>query len=322
MFGMLFCTQNNNTDKMKKVLLYLIFSTMIFTHQIKAEKPITTFRTNNNELKILSWNIYMLPYISLFNNNGDRAKAIVAKLEVSDYRIIVFQEAFSSKCRSILAKGLKNEYPYQYGPINQNNAPFRTNSGLWIVSKLPLNELGAIQFSCSQGFDAVARKGAVLFEGNFQGAPFQLLTTHLQADYSTAVRDKQCAEIKEHLLNLYYKNDTPQLICGDFNIEMDDTHNYQQMLQTLDAQNGELSGAVKVTYDEINNNLARNANGKCKVIDYVLVRNAALIHKIERTVQTFYSQVAGKATNLSDHYAMEFKVNFKVVDNSLAQVGN
>ncbi|MEI8087440.1 MAG: hypothetical protein WCG93_14620, partial [Paludibacter sp.] len=59
-----------------------------------------------------------------------------------------------------------------------------------------------------------------------------------------------------------------------------------------------------------------------RVIDYVLVRNAELIHKIERKVQTFYSQVSGKATNLSDHYAMEFNVNFNtvVVDNSLAQV--
>lgn len=307
---------------MKRNLLTLIFCMTLFTQLSQAQTPIQTYKTDNKELKILSWNIFMLPYISLFNQNGERAKAIVAKLHDSDYQIIVFQEAFSSKCRNILAKGLLKEFPYQYGPANRNNLPFRTNSGLWIVSKMPLTELAEFQFSRSQGFDAVARKGAVLFQGNFQGAPFQLLTTHLQADNSNAVRGKQCDEIKEHLLNPYYRKDTPQLICGDFNIEMDDTHNYQQMLLTLDAQNGELSGTVKVTYDEVNNNLARNANGKCKVIDYVLVRNAELIHKIERSVQTFYSQVAGKATNLSDHYAMEFKVNFNTPDNSLAQAGN
>ncbi|MEI8087700.1 MAG: endonuclease/exonuclease/phosphatase family protein, partial [Paludibacter sp.] len=252
---------------MRKVILYLIFSMIVFAQQTKAEAPIQTYKTDNNQLKVLSWNIYMLPYISLFNHNGDRAKAIVAKLHDSDYQIIVFQEAFSSKCRNILANGLIKEFPYQYGPINNNNTPFRTNSGLWIVSKIPLSELASIQFSRSEGYDAVARKGAVLFQGNFQGAPFQLLTTHLQADNSSAVRGKQCAEIKEHLLNPFYRKDTPQLICGDFNIDMDDTPNYQQMLQTLDAQNGELSGTVKVTYDEVNNNLAHIANGKRRVID-------------------------------------------------------
>jgi len=293
----------------------------LFTSQTFTETNNLRYIRNSNELKILSWNIYMLPYISLFNNNGERAKVIADKLLYSDYQIIVFQEAFSSKCRNILAKGLIKEYPFQYGPANRNNLPFKTNSGLWVVSKIPLKELGEFQFTRCVGFDAVARKGAVLFEGNFQGANFQLLTTHLQADYSHDVRSKQCAEIKEHLLNPYFRKDTPQLICGDFNIDMDDNPNYQQMLQTLDAKNGELTGTVKVTYDEVNNNLARNANGKRRIIDYVLVRNGELIHKIERKVQTFLSKINGFETNLSDHYAMEFVVNFNVLDNSLAQIG-
>jgi hypothetical protein len=52
-------------------------------------------------LKILSWNIYMLPYLSLFNDNAKRAKAIAERLNGSDAHILVFQEAFSSKCRNI-----------------------------------------------------------------------------------------------------------------------------------------------------------------------------------------------------------------------------
>jgi len=283
-----------------------------FTTTLSAENPeVVNYQINeSSDLKILSWNIYMLPYISLFNNNGERAKVIAHTLENSNYQVIVFQEAFSSKCRNILAANLAKEYPYQYGPANRNHLPFRTNSGLWVVSKIPLKELGQIQFSLSKGFDAVARKGAVLFQGTFQGTKFQLLTTHLQADGLHAVRAKQCDEIKDHLLNKYFVQDVPQLICGDFNIDMDDSSSYQQMLQALDAKNGELSGNVKVTYDEVNNNLAHNPNGKRRIIDYVLVRNSELIHKIERKVQTFYALVGGKKTNLSDHYAMEFSVNF------------
>jgi len=290
-----------------------------FTTQLSAANPeISTYQSKDSTgLKILSWNIYMLPYISLFNHNAQRAKTIADKLSTSDYQIIVFQEAFSSKCRNILAKNLLSSYPYQYGPANRNFLPFRTNSGLWIVSKIPLTNLEEFQFSRSEGFDAVARKGAVLFEGSFRGAKFQLLATHLQADNSPIVRTKQCAEITEHLLNKYYRKDTPQFICGDFNIEMDDSPNYQQMLKTLDAENGELSGNVKVTYDEVNNNLAKTPHGKGMIIDYVLVRNAALIHNVERKVQTFLTHIGGRTTNLSDHYAMEFHADFlPTVDNS------
>ena len=265
---------------------------------------------NKKELKILSWNIYMLPYISLFNNNGERAGVIARTLLSSGYQVIVFQEAFSYKCRTIMAKSLAKEYPYQYGPANKNNLPFRTNSGLWVVSKIPLKELAEIQFSISKGFDMVARKGAVIFQGDFEGTSFQLITTHLQADNSSEVRSKQCNEIRDHLLNKFYNPKIPQLICGDFNIDMDDRSNYQQMLQTLDAQNGELSGNLKVTYDEINNNLAKIPNGKKRIIDYVLVRNGELIHNVERKVQTFFSRVGGRTSNLSDHYAMEINVNF------------
>jgi len=292
-------------------VLFLIFANvniMSQTPQIQEIQPVGT-----SPLKILSWNIYMLPYISLFNHNGGRAKVIADKLEHADYQIIVFQEAFSNKCRNILAKRLAKEYPYQYGPANKCYLPFRTSSGLWVVSKIPLKQLDKIQFSISRGYDIIASKGAVLFQGNFRGSVFQLLTTHLQADNSHLVREKQCSEIKEHLLNQYFNSNIPQLICGDFNIDMDDQPNYKIMLRTLGANNGEISGDVKFTYDEINNNLARNAMGEKKVIDYILVRNEQWINHIERKIQTFYVRIGQKSSNLSDHYAMEASINFNVI---------
>jgi len=290
------------------ILLFLLLSTLDATSQIPTE--IKSLSVKSKTLKILSWNIYMLPYISLFNRNSDRANVIAEKLQNSDYQIIVFQEAFSSKCRNILAKRLAKEYPFQYGPANKCNLPFRTNSGLWVVSKMPLTQLDMIKFSISKGFDIIARKGAVLFQGDFQGSKFQLLTTHLQADNSDLIREKQCSEIREHLLNRYFNPNIPQLICGDFNIDMDDQIPYQNMLHTLEAKNGEISGEVKFTYDEINNTLVQNALGKKRVIDYILVRNEQWIENIERKVQTFYTKTGSKSSNLSDHYAMEANINF------------
>lgn len=267
-------------------------------------------RTNQSEkLKILSWNIYMLPYLSLLNGNTKRAKIIAEKLHDSDYQIIVFQEAFSSVCRGILSRQLKDTYPYQYGPINRNHPPLRTNSGLWIISKIPLQKLDEIRYSVSKGYDAIARKGAVIFQGQYEGVVFQLLTTHLQAEDVPEIRQQQCLEIKEKLLNKYYKYDIPQIICGDFNIEMDDKKDYPIMLQTLDAKNGEISGD-KTTYDEVFNTLSQERKGKRKTIDYVLIRNGQWIEEIERKVNTFYERNNRYIGNLSDHYAMEAEVLF------------
>ena len=290
------------------MLFYMILATTNATSQSTQRAGNPT--GDSTSLKILSWNIYMLPYVSLFNHNADRASVIADKLQHSDYQIIVFQEAFSNKCRNVLAKRLAKEYPYQYGPANKCLLPFRTSSGLWVVSKIPLKQLDRIKFSISRGFDMIARKGAVLFQGEFKGAPFQLLTTHLQADNSHLVREKQCREIREHLLNQYFNPNIPQLICGDFNIDMDDHDNYQSMLHTLGSKNGEITGEIKVTYDEIDNNLARTIFGKKRVIDYILVRNEQWIDRIERKVQTFYARIGHTSSNLSDHYAMEAIIHF------------
>ena len=262
---------------------------------------------STGNLKILSWNIYMLPYLSLFNGNTKRAEIIAKKLEDSDYQVIIFQEAFSSVCRGIISKSLKKNYPFQYGPVNKNHPLFKTNSGLWIASKIPLEELDEIRFSVSKSYDAVARKGAVIFRGKYDGAYFQLITTHLQAEDLPEIRKHQIAEMKEKLLNKYYAPYIPQIICGDFNIDMDDNSHYPYMLQTLDAVNGEIKGD-RTTYDEVYNTLSQERTGKRRTIDYVLVRNARWIKNIERKVNTFYEKNKTYIGNLSDHYAMEADV--------------
>jgi len=294
-----------------KFVLLVVLSVFLLSMRLEANLPIPQPSFESNELKILSWNIYMLPYVRFWNNNRTRAKAIATELTESDYHIIVFQEAFSSSCRHIISKALSEKFPYQYGPANRSLTPFRTNSGLWVISKIPLTKAQEIRFSGHKGFDAIARKGAVLFEGQYNNSHFQLVATHLQSANSPLVREHQCQEIKEHLLNAYYKKNVPQLICGDFNIDMSDHGRYQQMLLTLDAQNGELSDTLTVTYDEIHNNLARTENGKQRVLDYILVRNEFLIENIRRNVRKFFARIGGKSSFLSDHYAMEVNVIFK-----------
>jgi len=265
---------------------------------------------SNKDLKILSWNIYMLPLFNLLHGNCSRASIIAEKLYGSDYNIIVFEEAFDYRARRILKEKLQSKYPYIYGPANDSSFSFKISSGVWILSKIPLQKIKEIEYRKCFGFDAYARKGAVMFEGNWNGNDFQLVGTHLQADGYDEIRREQCREIAVSLLHKYAKPNVMQIVCGDFNIDKNDTANYHYMLKVLGVENGKLEGDLNTSYDEINNALAKRENGKKHLIDYVLIHNSHLIEYIQRKISIFRQYVGNKCTELSDHYAIEATVRF------------
>jgi len=60
----------------------------------------------SRKIKILSWNIYMLPAL-LGCGKAPRAEAIGQLLAESNYDVIVFQEAFYGKSRKIISRHLQ-----------------------------------------------------------------------------------------------------------------------------------------------------------------------------------------------------------------------
>ena len=272
--------------------------------------PINTMNASENQpLRILSWNVFLLPVLSLFNDNQQRARAIADQISDSNYDIVVFQEAFSATNRRHIARRVKDEFPYHYGPVNQGMSLHRTNSGLWVISRIPLTLRSSIRFTESTGFDAVARKGAVIFEGHFNEKKFQLLTTHLQADGKPGIRERQLDEIRKKLLHPFSEKNIPQVICGDFNIEKNDSHTYNGMLNLLEASDGDLSSSLLHSYDERENTLLRKPEGRTKLIDYILLRNDVLVHRIERKIKAFQRLVGEEIHHLSDHYALEAEIH-------------
>lgn len=298
-------------QSLQKLVLALVFL-LLFSCPIRPYETtpqVRKYNENKTDLKILTWNIYMLPHCSYFNDNCRRARFIAGKLESSEYDIVLFEEAFDHRPRNILKKQLKSIFPYIYGPANYSFFSVRANSGLWILSKIPLKRLEEIEFKSRFGIDAMSRKGAVLFQGSWNGRVFQLACTHLQADSPDMVRRKQCEEVAG-LLKKYSMEVIPQITCGDFNIEFDDQENYKLMLSSLDAENGSLSGELQASYDEIDNELARKTNGKSRLIDYILVRNANLFKSITRKVRVFNGFQNNKTFSLSDHYGIEAIIDF------------
>ena len=295
-----------------RIITILLISIIFGTIQLHASNPeFTDTALNPHDLKILTWNIYMLPLCSRLHGNCKRAEVIAREITHYNYDIIVFEEAFDFRARKILRNQLRGDFPFMYGPANETSFSFRINSGIWILSKVPLRQLEQIEFRNRFGVDAIARKGAVLFEGEWQGQPFQLLGTHLQNDSPDNVRHGQCQEISDKLLRKYARADVPQIVCGDFNTEFDDKVNYCDMLRILDAENGSLQGSLQASFDEVDNKLAQKKNGKRQLIDYVLIRNNKAIKAIERKVTAIKNRVQDIYSDLSDHYGIEAIIRFK-----------
>ena len=119
---------------------------------IHSQQNISTKSTiiEKNDLKILSWNIKMMPApYGWFHNSVERAENIIQALKSSEtYDVILFQEAFSRKIRKIIFDGLQSIYPYQILPKNQPKI-FKTNSGLKIFdlgSAIDLNHPKMMDF--------------------------------------------------------------------------------------------------------------------------------------------------------------------------------
>jgi sphingomyelin phosphodiesterase len=298
--------------KIKKTLMIiLLIVTTVNQAKTSESAPETNpIPTKQLELKILTWNIYMLPFCSQLHQNCKRATSIAQKIAGYNNDIIVFEEAFDHSARKILRSQLKKVYPFMYGPANDSKFSFKTNSGIWILSKIPLRQLEQIEFKNRFGIDAFARKGAVLFEGEWKGQTFQLLGTHLQANSPDSIRSGQCHEIADKLLKKYARPEIPQIVCGDFNIEFEDQLNYKKMLTLLEAENGILQGELQSSYDEIDNKLAHKENGRKSLIDYILVRNANAIRNIVRQIFVLKETDNDKLSDLSDHYGIEAIVHF------------
>jgi len=254
-------------------------------------------------LDVLSWNIYLLPGITNLskeiekNNKKERAAEIAEVLNNSKYDVVVFQEAFFSPARGVLAKSIKELYPFQYGPINPSGLSLKTNSGLFVVSKQALKILGTVIYEACNGADCFAKKGAVLLEGTFDGGKYQILGTHLNAGGPQWIREAQYKQMKG-LLDEHLKMDVPQIVCGDMNTHKENEGFYKHMLLKLDVEDVETKSDQVFT-------TAKDRS----VIDYVLLRkNGTTLKAINKEVLWIKAKrlkVIEKLNgNLSDHLAL------------------
>ncbi len=275
-----------------------------------ADPPSTADQPAYGEnLKVLSWNIYMLPYFIFRRSRKiQRARQIANEINKMDYDIIVFQEAFKRRPRRVLKRKLADKFPYQYGPANKKFISLKTNSGLVVVSNRPLLEKGSVQYDACNSWDCFARKGAVMFEGEHQGHAFQIVGTHTNGN-PKEINRHQFHMLYDGLLAPHYKEGVPQIIVGDMNCSYSKKEDYEAMLRLLKAEDTPLTGERRYSNWE-----------QSSIIDYILLRrNGSSIQQVSKSITLLgpdWNPKGVKNRNLggiglSDHYPVEIEVKFE-----------
>ncbi len=299
------------------IVLLLLFTTATFAQSNSS--PSNTQTSLNKEdatdsLKILSWNIYMLPRFIMQTGKLRRARAIGQELRDSDYDVIIFQEAFHAGTRQILKGYLKKNFPYRVGPANKKMG-FGVNSGVWIFSKHPIKEHHVVEFDDCYGIvDCWARKGALLATIDYNGKEVQVLGTHMQASGASDVRVKQYNQIAKDLIEPHSKEGVPLFACGDYNISNKNTSVYEDMLKTLNVEDGDLLSEDKATSNSKLNDMSgyHRYGGREEVIDYIFYKaNKIKTSFFYRGVPKIKRRWNKKHEDLSDHNPVEAIILFE-----------
>lgn len=187
------------------------------------------------EIKLLTWNVYMLPKPIKNSHQKSRTLAIAKFLKESDFDVVFLQEAFSAGFRRTLKANIKSEYPH-YARLKKKFGiyPFM-GPGLVAYSKFPMKKIDHVYYDKCKGPDCHASKGVQLVEITLpSGKKIQVANTHMQAGgrhFST--RRRQLDQIRG-LLAEHKQHSIPQLLVGDLNIDSTKGEEFAGSLDVLD----------------------------------------------------------------------------------------
>jgi endonuclease/exonuclease/phosphatase family metal-dependent hydrolase len=299
---------------MLKSLIFLFFFLFVYFSEAQII-PINTTNLSDKEasvesLKMLSWNIYMLPPMLKFTGKKKRSIHIANQLSQSDYDLIVFQEAFHRGARRRMVKRMQETYPYRIGPAFKSTFSIKTSDGIWIMSKFPIEEVDKIKYKAKKGIDRMAKKGALMVKLNKNGQEFYIVGTHLNAAGSDDFRIRQLNQLKAELLDKYEKDSLPIIVAGDLNVNKYKKSLYDSMLGILNVSDYNMEGDLQLTYDYTKNTLAYGKSQNW--IDYIfLINNQLLVKDAKREVKIIESPWSKKHQSLSDHHAVEMKLYYQ-----------
>jgi endonuclease/exonuclease/phosphatase family metal-dependent hydrolase len=275
--------------------------------QNEDTKPKPKAKNEVEALRILTWNIQMLPRWAVKRGQKTRAKWIIDTLLQQNVDVIVFEEVFDIGIRGRLRLALLTKYPFQVG-VQNKKWTWRQSNGVWIVSRVPIKHLKHIFFKSSYGTDGLANKGAVMIEGNKKGKKFQIVATHLQSMQepgAALVRDEQFKQIRAELLDKYAKEGVPQMLIGDLNTPRHVEAEYKNMLNVVGMCDTELCDERPFTWDKTNSWNTEYEEEPNSQLDYILINTQRSLAKIKNlSIYRPTKLLENKKVDLADHYGV------------------
>ena len=254
------------------------------------------------DLRVVSWNTFMLPKPLKKTNQNIRTGVIADALKGEGYDFIFMQEAFMGSFRSKVGKTLKSEYPHQYYLKNNRLIYPFFGSGVFVMGRHPFKVIDRVYYNKCGAADCWAAKGSVLIEATLpSGKGVQFAVTHLQAKESLgSVRISQLTQVK-NMLTKNQKRGVAQFLIGDLNIDVKEPE-FQAGLELMGMSATELTGPV--THTNVID-CYKKPDHEREWIDHMWVSNDTQLKDSTIQVREVQYQHKGKTCMASDHHAVE-----------------
>lgn len=190
-----------------RLLLRMLLLCFLITIPVLAHSQSSQTLIPQKELKIISWNVHMIPTAT---HKNKRAIEINKFLRNENADVILLQECFSKRIIRKISAG------YKY-VIKPKHKFLKLNSGLLVLSNQPLHNYQYWNYKSKKGIDALCNKGAISFEilvekdstNKTSTGLVKIVNTHLQNNFAHIT----IAQINE--LKLFSTGSN--IIGGDFN---------------------------------------------------------------------------------------------------------
>lgn len=263
-----------------------------------------------SEIKVLTWNTYLIPAPWNFTKQKARSNAMKNLLPTLTHDVMFFQEAFHDKYRNRLINGLKATHPYSAVPRKGKKLKHLQDSGLFIVSKIPMNILDQVIFDECAKADCASSKSAILVELSLRsGEKIHMINTHLQAwdkEIAVNIRRSQLQQIK-NMMNQHFIQGVPQVLVGDLNVDGLGNVEYPAALALMEMTSSPLMGELNSTNGYSTKSCFKKpGEDHPEWLDHIWVKaNGSMITVENKKVLPMSAMINGIDCPLSDHHAVE-----------------
>lgn len=199
----------------------------------------TPHQTSASQLKIVSFNIWDLPYWFV-KNRRQRILQIAEYLQRLDAEIVCLQESFDIHHRRLLYEHLGLERYYASGGFEETRkapfAVFDTTGGLVIFSKFPITQHKFVPFNqfTPSLVERIGRKGVLEATVETPYGTMQVFNIHLHMGSNFLARSIRFRQLKSILECVKLQRHLSVILAGDFNENiLAEQRKFVAMLQSI-----------------------------------------------------------------------------------------